>query len=129
MKTQTNITLYGNLGGDPELKTISGKDYTKNVYDAIIDEVVERQFTGRTRSCARSRSPSPRRTRPAARSPAGFAAPTGRDSKLLRKGDRVALKGYFREHSYEKDGEPKTARDFQVLEVSVQKRKVREQAE
>ncbi len=131
MKTQQpTITIYGNVGGDPELKTISGKDFTKNVYDAIIDEVVERQFTGKDKEL-RTFSIAVSKKDESGTEVTRWVRCTDwkGNSTLLRKGDRVALKGFFREHEYEKDGEKKTAKDFQVLEVSVQKRKIREQAD
>ena len=45
MTSQTTITLYGNVGADPETRTIPGKQVTKEVYDPIIDDLVEREFT------------------------------------------------------------------------------------
>ena len=45
MTSQTAITLYGNVGGDPETRTIPGKQVTKQFYDPIIDDMVEREFT------------------------------------------------------------------------------------
>ena len=45
MTSQTEITLYGNVGGDPETRTIPGKQVTKQFYDPIIDDMVERDFT------------------------------------------------------------------------------------
>jgi single-stranded DNA-binding protein len=47
----------------------------------------------------------------------------------VAKGDRVKVKGYFRERSYEKDGETKTVRDFVVKDLKVERRKVRKEAE
>ena len=43
MTSQTAITLYGNVGGDPETRTIPGKQVTKQFYDPIIDDMVERE--------------------------------------------------------------------------------------
>ena len=45
MTNKTAITLYGNVGGDPETRTIPGKQVTKQFYDPIIDDMVEREFT------------------------------------------------------------------------------------
>jgi hypothetical protein len=41
---QATFSLYGNLGGDPESHTIPAKTGTHRYYDAIIDEMVEREF-------------------------------------------------------------------------------------
>ena len=45
MTSKTPITLYGNVGNDPETRTIPGKQVTKQFYDPIIDDMVEREFT------------------------------------------------------------------------------------
>lgn len=118
MTSKTTITLYGNVGGDPETRTIPGKQVTKEVYDPIIDDTVEREFTTserevRTFSIAVSKKDS-----------------EGNDvtrwircddwnnlSRLVRKGDRVKIKGHFRERTYQKDGETKTVHDFLVKDL------------
>ena len=33
------------VGGDPETRTIPGKQVTKQFYDPIIDDMIEREFT------------------------------------------------------------------------------------
>src|SRR5689334_17906089 len=38
------VKLYGNLGQDPVLHTLSERVYTRSVYDASADDVVEREF-------------------------------------------------------------------------------------
>ena len=35
MTSKTTITLYGNVGADPETRTIPGRQVTKEVYDPI----------------------------------------------------------------------------------------------
>ncbi len=50
MKTTTatepqRFTLYGNLGDDPKAHSIPAKTFTKMVYDEIIDDAVEKEFT------------------------------------------------------------------------------------
>ncbi len=77
MTNKTAITLYGNVGGDPETRTIPGKQVTKQFYDPIIDDMIEREFTTPSARSGPSRSPSARRTPRATTSPAGFAATTG----------------------------------------------------
>ena len=115
MTSQTAITLYGNVGGDPETRTIPGKQVTKQFYDPIIDDMVEREFTTperevRTFSIAVSKKDTEgndvtRWIR---------CDDWNRLSRLVGKGDRVKVKGHFRERTYQKDGETKTVRDFVV---------------
>ncbi|MBZ0102423.1 MAG: single-stranded DNA-binding protein, partial [Thermoanaerobaculia bacterium] len=50
-------------------------------------------------------------------------------SRLVGKGDRVKVKGHFRERSYEKDGETKTVRDFVVEDLKIERHKIRHRAE
>ncbi len=47
-------------------------------------------------------------------------------SRLVRKGDRVKVKGTFRERSYQKDGETKTVRDFVIQDLAFERQKIRE---
>ncbi len=48
---------------------------------------------------------------------------------LVGKGDRVKVKGHFRECTYEKDGETKTVRDFVVEDLKIERRKIGHQVE
>jgi single-stranded DNA-binding protein len=126
--SKTLITLYGNVGGDPETRTLPAKEVAKSYYDPIVDEVVERQYTTsdrevRTFSIAVSK-----------RDPDGKDVTRwircddwNQHSRLVAKGDRVKVKGYFRERSYEKDGETKTVRDFVVKDLKIERRKIREE--
>jgi len=50
-------------------------------------------------------------------------------SSLVGKGDRVKVKGHFRERSYEKDGETETVRDFVVEDLKIERHKIRHRAE
>jgi hypothetical protein len=44
-KTPKNtLSLYGNLGGDPEPHTIEAKSGTRTYYDPIIDDAVETSY-------------------------------------------------------------------------------------
>jgi hypothetical protein len=46
MTTRTpQVHLFGNLGGDPETKTLSGRTFNREVYDAILDDAVEKEYT------------------------------------------------------------------------------------
>ena len=41
----------------------------------------------------------------------------------------MKVKGHFRERTYQKDGETKTARDFVVEDLKIERHKIRHQAE
>lgn len=48
-------------------------------------------------------------------------------SRLLGAGDRVKVTGYFKHRRYEKDGETKTARNFVVQDLKIERLKTRQQ--
>jgi single-stranded DNA-binding protein len=122
---QATLSLYGNLGGDPEPHSVPAKSGTRSFYDPIIDDVVEREYQLPERNFLT------------------FSLATGGygDKPLrwhycvdweglafrLRKGDRVKLTGYFEKRTYEKDGEQKTVRQFVVVNLEPLKLKVREE--
>ena len=130
MTSKTTITLYGNVGSDPETRTLPGRQFTKEVYDPIIDDLVERDFASperevRTFSIAVSKKDAEgneitRWIR---------CDDWKRLSRAIGKGDRVKVKGYFRERSYEKDGETKTFRNFIVEDLGIERKKIRKRAE
>ena len=74
-QAKKTVTLFGNLGADPRLHQIPARTETSNVYDPIIDDVVEKSFDREAQEFAPSPSLSGIRTR---RRPAGFTASTGR---------------------------------------------------
>lgn len=136
MTSKTPITLYGNVGNDPETRTIPGKQVTKQFGIGrlppapILDDMVEREFTTperevRTFSIAVSKKDTEgndvtRWIR---------CDDWNRLSRLVGKGDRVKVKGHFRERSYQKDGETKTVRDFVVEDLKIERQKIRHRAE
>jgi len=128
-KTLT-IKLYGNLGGDPELRSTREQIITRPVYDALIDDAVERDFhkPGRefhTFSLAVN-----------AKDAEGNPLPTrwircidwNGLTATYRKGDRVAITGFFKVRTYEKDGEDKQIRELVVTGARLEKMKVRQEA-
>ena len=128
-KTLT-IKLYGNLGGDPELRSTREQIITRPVYDALIDDAVERDFhkPGRefhTFSLAVN-----------AKDAEGNPLPTRWHRCIdwngltanYRKGDRVAITGFFKVRQYEKDGETKEIRELVVTGARLEKMKVRAEA-
>ena len=130
--TQKTLTvkLYGNLGGNPELRSTREQVITRSVYDAVIDDAVERDFHKpgrelRTFSLAVN-----------AKDRAGNPLPTrwircidwNGLTTTYRKGDRVAITGFFKVRSYEKDGEVREIRELVVTEARLEKMKVRQEA-
>jgi single-stranded DNA-binding protein len=133
MKTTTTtepkrFTLYGNLGDDPKAHTIPAKTFTKMVYDEIIDDAVEKEFTYEERHFLTY-----------------SVATGGYDDKptrwiycvdwegcafRARKGDRLELYGYFEERSYidKNSNEVKTIRQFVVENSRIVFLKVRKEA-
>lgn len=134
MTRENLITLYGNVGADPKTHTFPGKQVTASHYDPILDDVVAREYTTETREL---RTFSIAVTTKVTNGDEveeftrwiqcndweGLTA-----SMLVRKGDRVGVRGHFRERSYEKDGERKTAKNFIVQDLTVERRKLRQQA-
>jgi single-stranded DNA-binding protein len=124
---EPTITLFGNVGKDPEARLIPGRDIVKKIYDPIVDEVVEKTI------------PLPERELRTFSLAVNYTDPeTGEEEvrwkycedwnglsalNLVRQGDRLRLTGYFREHCYEKDGERKTARSFVVQDLQVLRRR------
>jgi single-stranded DNA-binding protein len=124
-----NVKLFGNLGGDPELRSTRAQIYTRSFYDPILDDAVEREFQkpGRefhTFSIAVNAKdadgqPITRWHR---------CIDWNRLTATYRKGDRVALTGFFVVRTFEKDGETKSYRELVVTGASLERMKVREQA-
>jgi single-stranded DNA-binding protein len=129
MNTQRTpqVTLYGNLGADPETKTSKGRTLAKETYDPIIDEVRVEEFTTRDREL---------RTASLA---VNYVGSDGEDLlrwvRLVdfqehlvqrRKGDRLKVRGYFRDRKYlDKDGQTKTIREFVLTSAELQSLKIR----
>ena len=130
-ETKKTLTakLYGNLGRDPELRSTREQVYTRPVYDSLIDDAIEREFhkPGRDfRTFTLAVNAKDAQGQPITRwhrciDWQGLTA-------TYRKGDRVALTGFFKTRTYEKDGEPKQVREFVVTGAKLEKMKVREQA-
>jgi single-stranded DNA-binding protein len=128
-KKTLTVKLYGNLGRDPELRSTRQQVYTRPVYDSMIDDAVEREFhkPGRDfRTFTLAVNAKDAQGQPITRwhrciDWQGLTA-------TYRKGDRVALTGFFKVRKYEKDGEIKEMRELVVTEAKLERIKVREQA-
>jgi single-stranded DNA-binding protein len=123
------ITLFGNLGADPETHTLNGRTVSQEVYDIVTDQVVVREHTTAERQI---RTVS--------------LAVNGKDAngdEILRwhrlvdfadyltdcrKGDRLKVTGYFRDRTYLKDGEEKSIRELVLTGAEIQPKKDKAQA-
>ncbi len=124
--TKTTVTITGNLGADPQLRTLPARTYTTLVYDKIIDDMVEREVTFpakeyRTFSVA-VRSHGEDKDR--------WVSCSDWDnlSAICRKGDRVELKGTLHRREYEKDGQLKIFTELRISGLSIKKTKIRHEA-
>ena len=115
------ITLFGNLGADPETRTLKGRTVSRESYDIVSDQVVVREHTTPERPIR-----------------IGSLAVNGKDEngqeiarwqRLVdfhdhladcRKGDRLKVTGYFRDRSYRKDGEEKSIRELILTAAEIQ---------
>lgn len=128
-KKTLTVKLYGNLGRDPELRSTREQVYTRPVYDSLIDDAIEREFHKPGRDF--------RTFTLAVNAKDAQGLPITRWHRCIdwqgltatyRKGDRVALTGFFKVRKYEKDGEIKEMRELVVTEAKLERIKVREQA-
>jgi len=123
------ITLYGNLGADPEIRTLPARIVTKEVYDPIVDDVVTRDFDQAERQI--------RTGSLAINAKDGDGEEITRWHRLVdfkehlagfHKGDRLRVRGWFRNRTFTKNGEEATIREVVVTAASLEKRKVRTEA-
>ena len=125
-QTKKTVTLFGNLGADPRLHQIPARTETRNVYDPIIDDVVERNFDReaqefRTFSLA-VRNQDQEETRWI------HCIDWKGNTAIFRKGDRVRVTGYFQVRAYKKDGEDKRIRQFVIETANLERPKIRQEA-
>ena len=118
----TILTLFGNLGGNPDVRVIPAQEVTRPVYDPVTDQVVEKTFAQderefRTFSIAVStrEMEEPRWIR---------CVDWTNESRLFQKGDRVRLTGFFQVRTYEKNGETRRVRQFVVKTATLERAKI-----
>ncbi len=120
-----HITLYGNLGADPETRILKGRTVTKERYDFAQDAAVTEKHTLPERQI---------RT-------VGLAV-NGRDENdelitrwhrlvdfeehlaACHKGDRLKVTGFFRDRTYLKDGEQKSIRELVLASAEIQPKRL-----
>jgi single-stranded DNA-binding protein len=120
--TNPIITLFGNLGATPEVRTSPAQDTTRHVYDPLSDQVVEksihreaRQFRTLSLAVRRKEMDEPRWIP---------CVDWNNDSRLFQKGDRVRLTGFFQVRTYEKAGETRRIRQFVVKTATLERAKI-----
>jgi len=133
--TKTNnpsVTIYGNVGNDPETITFEARTEIVTVYDPTIDDLVEKPISIPAGSAMRFsiavnyKDGDEQKTRwVSVFDPESLAS-----KNLVRKGDRVKVTGYFRtrQGTDKQTGEPKEYRNLILQDLRVEKRKTREAA-
>lgn len=132
MSTNSNqsktVTLFGNLGKDPQLRQVAPKEVTMDVYDPIVDDVVERTFMTEPREfLTYSIAVQSKEMREQGLEAAWIYCVDWESlGKTYRKGDRIRVRGHFEERTYTdtKTGEDKTIKQFVVAETKLEKMKV-----
>lgn len=121
------VTLYGNLGKDPETRTLQPSSGTYGHYDPIIDEIVELPYTREAREflifslAVQKKGMTEPRWIP--------CVDWESLCHLYRKGDRLRLTGYFQTRTYtDKHQQQKQIRQFVVQTANLEKQKIRSEA-
>jgi single-stranded DNA-binding protein len=116
------LTLFGNLGGTPDLREIPAQDISRHVYDPATDQVVEKTFFREARefrtfslAVSTKEMEEPRWIR---------CVDWTNESRLFQKGDRVRLTGFFQIRTYEKDGETRRVRQFVLKTATLERAKL-----
>jgi hypothetical protein len=116
------ITLFGNLGADPETRLLKPRTVTREIYDIVTDEVVSETYT------------HPERQIVVASLGVNFKDQNGNDRSRWQRlvdyqdflaacqvGDRLRVRGWFRERSYKDlDGDLKTIRELILTDAEIQ---------
>jgi single-stranded DNA-binding protein len=126
--SNNNVTLYGNIGRDPEQHSTPARSGVRKYYDAMIDEVVEQECDFPESHfltysvCCGGYNDIPVRWH--------NCVDWEGNAFRVRKGDRVKLQGQFQTRTYEdkNTGEFRESRQFVVVACEILKLKVREEA-
>jgi len=116
------LTLFGNLGGNPDLRILPAQETSRHVYDPATDQVVEKKISQEARefrtfslAVSTKEMEEPRWIR---------CVDWNNESRLFQKGDRVRLTGFFQIRTYEKDGETRRVRQFVVKTATLERAKL-----
>ena len=125
-----HVTLFGNLGADPETRTLSGRTVTREFYDPILDDAVVREFTTQAREIRTASLAVNAKDENGDPLPTRWIRLVDFENHLTtyRKGDRIRVRVYFKTRQYTQDGETKTIREFVVTAAELQAMKVRQEA-
>jgi single-stranded DNA-binding protein len=130
--TNPSVTIYGNVGNDPETLNFEARTDIVTVYDPTIDDMVEKPITVPAGSATRFSVAVNYKEGEVDRvrwinvfDPEELAS-----KNLVRKGDRVRITGYFRTRQglNKKSGETREFRNFILQGLHVEKHKTREVA-
>ena len=116
------VNIFGNLGSDPEVKIISAKTVSREVYNPVLDDVEVREVFRPERSFlvfsiavnAKDENGEP------------FTkwircVDWHRKAEGYRMGDRVRVTGFFKTRSYVQDGETRTIRELVVVDTRLER--------
>ena len=127
LNPKDNFYLTGNLGGDPQPHTLPAKTGTYKYYDPMIDEVLDKEYDYPERNfltfsiCTGGFDDIPVRWH--------YCVDWEGTAFRARKGDLVTLLGQFQDRTYtDKEGNPKTIRQFVVANCEIKKIRVRAEA-
>ena len=119
------VTLFGNLGNNPDVRVIPAQDITRHVYDPVLDQVLEktiyqeeREFRTLSVAVSTREMEEPRWIR---------CIDWTNASRLFQKGDRVRLTGFFQVRTYEKDGETRRFRQFVIQTATLERAKIQQE--
>ena len=124
------VSIFGNLGSDPEVKTIAGKTVTREAYNPVTDSVEEKTFTNPERTFlvfslgVNGRDEAGEQVTSWVRCVDWHCK-----AEEYRKGDRVRVTGFFKVRNYLQDGEKKSIREFVVVETRLEKKRGQESVE
>ena len=123
------IALFGNLGADPETRTLKGRTVTREAYDIVSDEVLVQEHTTPERQI-RIASLAVNGKDESGEEITRWQRLVDFEDHLANcvKGDRIKVTGYFRDRTYVKDGEEKSIRELIVTSVEIQPKKPKAEA-
>lgn len=123
------VSIFGNLGSDPELKTIPAKTVTREIFNPAIDDVEVRELVRPERSfLVFSIGVNGKDDDGGPVTSWVRCVDWHRKAEGYRVGDRVRVTGFFKHRSYVKEGETRTVRELVVVETRLERRAAREQA-
>jgi len=115
------VYLFGNLGADPETRTLRARSTAREADDPIGDATISAARQIRTVSIAVNAEDADGHRITHWHRLVDFADHLA----ASRKGDRLKVRGSFRTRTYTQNGELKSIREFLVTEVSVLKLRFR----